>query len=112
MTETWPAPGREPQTPSDGASADLAGDGGRPRGGDAVVREPPAGRIGDRSPGDLVDVLSRWENSGGHWRILGDADHWLTIGLYSCDGGEEMARVTGARTAALTTYLMGRTESS
>lgn len=77
-----------------------------------MVREPPAGRIGDRSPGDLVDVLSRWENSGGHWRILGDADHWLTIGLYSCDGGEEMARVTGARTAALTTYLMGRTESS
>lgn len=111
MTELGAAPGREPETPSDGVSAGFAGDGVRPGGGDAVVRESLPGRVGDRSPGDLVDVLSRWADSGGHWRILEEADHWLTVGLYSCDGGEEMTRVTGARTAVLTAYLMGRTES-
>lgn len=60
---------------------------------------------------DLVGRLSRWETSGGHWRILRETDDWLTVGLYTCDGGEEMGRASGARTAELTTFLGGRAQS-
>lgn len=60
---------------------------------------------------DLVAELSRWETSGGHWRILEESDGWLTVGLFTCDGGEEMGRASGARTDPLTTFLAGRTQS-
>lgn len=61
--------------------------------------------------GGLVEVLSRWEGAGGHWRILGETARWVTVGLFSCDGGEEMSRITGERTSVLTTYFLGRTSS-
>lgn len=63
-------------------------------------------------PGGLVALLSRWESRGGHWQVVSETDAWLTIGLMSCDGGEEMSRVTGSRTAVLTAFLGGRTASS
>jgi hypothetical protein len=44
--------------------------------------------------------------------VVSETDAWLTIGLMSCDGGEEMSRVTGSRTAVLTAFLGGRTASS
>jgi hypothetical protein len=63
-------------------------------------------------PGGLVALLSRWETHGGQWQVLAETEEWLTVGLVRCDGGEEMGRVTGTRTAELTAYLGGRTTSS
>ena len=63
-------------------------------------------------PGGLVEVLARWEDSGGHWRLLSSSAEWVDIGLYSCDGGEQMSRVSGARTTVLRSYLAGRTTSA
>lgn len=61
---------------------------------------------------DLVQVLTRWESSGGHWRVLGSGPSWIEVGLFTCDGGEQMSRVGGARTAALDSYLRGRTSTT
>ena len=63
-------------------------------------------------PGGLVEVLQRWELSGGHWRVLRSSDTWMDIGLYSCDGAEQMSHVSGARTSVLRGYLAGRTSSA
>lgn len=62
-------------------------------------------------PGGLVEVLARWEDSGGRWKVLDARDDWIEIGLFTCDGGEEMSRVGGARTTVLHSYLAGRTTS-
>ena len=43
---------------------------------------------------DPVNVLRRWERSGAVWRVLGRSGTTLTVGLFSCDAGEEMGRVT------------------
>lgn len=60
---------------------------------------------------DLVDALTRWETSGGHWRVLADTDAGLTVGLYTCDGGEEMERLTAVPDPAVRAFLDGRTRS-
>lgn len=60
----------------------------------------------------LVEVLTRWETSGGHWRVLTSDPSWIEVGLFTCDGGEQMSRVGGARTAALAGYLRGRTSTT
>lgn len=39
-------------------------------------------------------VLDRWIASGGHWAVLAESGERLTVGLFTCDGGEEMERVT------------------
>jgi len=57
-----------------------------------------------------VEVLSRWESSGGHWRVLSRSDSSVVLGLFSCDGGEEMHRLT-AVSAELDAFLAGRTRS-
>ena len=57
-----------------------------------------------------VDVLRRWERSGGHWRVLSRSDTSVVLGLFSCDGGEEMHRLTAA-SGDLDTLLSGRTRS-
>jgi hypothetical protein len=42
---------------------------------------------------DRVAVLRRWEDSGALWRVLElDADR-ATVGLFTCDGGEEVGRL-------------------
>ena len=61
-------------------------------------------------PGGLVRVLERWEASGGHWRVLETRTDWVEVGLLSCDG-EQMSRVSSARTAVLSSYLDGRASS-
>jgi hypothetical protein len=63
-------------------------------------------------PGGLVEVLSRWEESGGQWRVLGTGTEWIEVGLFACDGKEEMSRVSGARTSVLRSYLGGRLSSA
>ena len=60
---------------------------------------------------DLLDTLDRWEASGGHWRVLSERPGQLVFGLFTCDGGEQMSQVTGARTPALETFLAGRVRS-
>jgi hypothetical protein len=51
---------------------------------------------GDPAPDDPVETVRRWESSGGLWRVLADDGHTLTVGLFSCTGGELMQRVASA----------------
>ena len=41
-----------------------------------------------------VARIRRWEAAGGVWRVLGGGDGEVTVGLYTCDAGEEMDRFT------------------
>jgi hypothetical protein len=43
---------------------------------------------------DSVSRLLRWELAGGVWRVLGRDEEQVTIGLFTCDAGEEMERFT------------------
>lgn len=70
------------------------------------------GRLEPEPSDDVVEVLARWERSGGHWKVLRADDDWVDVGLFTCDGGEQMARVSGALTSVLRGYLGGRNSSS
>lgn len=43
---------------------------------------------------DPVAVLRRWESAGAIWRVLARRANRVTVGLYTCTGGEEMDRFT------------------
>lgn len=43
-----------------------------------------------------ADDLRRWADSGAVWRVLSRHGGTLVIGLYRCDGGEEVDRVTSS----------------
>jgi uncharacterized protein len=60
---------------------------------------------------DFVDVLRRWQDAGGVWRVLNQDQDSVTVGLYRCDGGEEADRFVTAD-PRLTQFLAGRTSSS
>jgi hypothetical protein len=60
---------------------------------------------------DFVDVLRRWEEAGGVWRVLNQDQNSVTVGLYRCDDGEEADRFV-ATDPRLTQFLAGRTSSS
>ncbi|HNP56150.1 MAG TPA: hypothetical protein PK331_06675 [Gordonia sp. (in: high G+C Gram-positive bacteria)] len=45
---------------------------------------------------DPVDTLRRWSDSGAVWRVLSRRGGTLVIGLYRCDGGEEVDRLASA----------------
>lgn len=57
-----------------------------------------------------VEQLRRWEDSGALWRVLSRDAHRVTIGLFSCDGGEEVHRLTSADPALLR-FVAGRDRS-
>ncbi|WP_148573878.1 hypothetical protein [Nocardioides caldifontis] len=57
-----------------------------------------------------VELVRRWERSGGHWRVLSDDGARLTLSLVTCDGGEEMSRVT-SDDEELRSYVGGRSAS-
>ena len=58
---------------------------------------PGRGAAPRREQGDdLVAVLGRWESFGGRWRVVSRSGESVTVGLLSCDGGEQMGRVTGS----------------
>ena len=42
---------------------------------------------------DPVTVLQRWADAGGVWRVIDRGADTVTVGLYRCDGGEEMDRL-------------------
>ncbi|WP_215816469.1 hypothetical protein [Pimelobacter sp. 30-1] len=39
-------------------------------------------------------ALERWITSGGHWEVVGERDGTAIVALLTCDGGQEMDRVT------------------
>lgn len=45
---------------------------------------------------DPSEILRRWSDSGAHWKVIGRHGEALTIGLFRCDGGEEMDRITSS----------------
>lgn len=45
---------------------------------------------------DDLDRLVRWEQAGGHWRVLSSTDETVVVALETCDGGEEMERIRSA----------------
>jgi len=59
---------------------------------------------------DFVDLLRRWEDAGGVWRVLSRDSDAVTVGLYRCDDGEEADRFV-ATDPALAEFLAGRTSS-
>lgn len=62
-------------------------------------------------PADPVAVLRRWQDSGAHWKVIGRRGGRLTVGLYRCDGGEEVDRLTSAD-PRLEEFLAGRDSSA
>ena len=55
-----------------------------------------------------VDYLRRWEEFGAVWRVVERDRDSVTISMCSCDGGEEVERLTTADPALLA-WLAGRT---
>ena len=45
---------------------------------------------------DPVEVLQRWADAGAHWAVITRHAGSITVGLYRCDGGEEVDRITSA----------------
>jgi hypothetical protein len=56
---------------------------------------------------DAGEVLRRWELFGGRWRVLARTDSVVTLGLFTCDGGQEISRVT-ATSDEFGTFLEAR----
>lgn len=48
----------------------------------------------EQHPDNPVQVLRRWEDNGAMWHVLGHHGDAVTIGLFTCDGGEEVSRFT------------------
>jgi hypothetical protein len=57
-----------------------------------------------------VDQLRRWQDSGALWRVLWRDEHRVTVGLFTCDGGEEVHRLT-SEDPALLRFVAGRDSS-
>ena len=55
-------------------------------------------------------VLRRWQEAGALWRVLFAGSDVTVIGLYTCDGGEETARVRCA-SDVVDGFLQGRVSS-
>ena len=49
-------------------------------------------------------MIERAAEQVDSWRVVDESEGWVTVGLMS-DGGEKGSRVTGARTAVLTSFL-------
>lgn len=59
---------------------------------------------------DPVAVLRRWEDTGAVWRVVARHDRSLTIALFTCDGGEQVQRLTSSG-PSLAAYVAGRESS-
>jgi uncharacterized protein len=59
---------------------------------------------------DFVAMLRRWEDAGGLWQVLGRHREEITVGLYRCDGGEEVDRFV-ATDPRLAQFVAGRSSS-
>jgi hypothetical protein len=61
-----------------------------------MVDGTPSGPTDPSKLTESVAALLRWELAGGEWRVLEQYPGELTIGLFSCDAGEEMDRFTSS----------------
>jgi predicted ArsR family transcriptional regulator len=59
---------------------------------------------------DRVAELERWADLGAVWRVLRRTEHEVVVGLFRCDGGEEVERFTSGDPVLLA-FLDGRTSS-
>lgn len=59
---------------------------------------------------DPVAVLRRWVGAGAHWAVISRSPASVTVGLYRCDGGEEVDRITSSDPDLLM-YLSDRDSS-
>ena len=59
---------------------------------------------------DVVETLRRWESSGAVWQVVGRTTGSVTVALLTCDGGEEVQRISSADPALLA-YVAGRETS-
>jgi len=59
---------------------------------------------------DPVAMLRRWEEAGAHWAVVARHAGSVTVGLYRCDGGEEVDRITSVD-PRLHEFLAGRESS-
>jgi hypothetical protein len=59
---------------------------------------------------DPVAVLQRWQDAGAIWRVLDRRPKGVTVGLYQCDGGEEVDRFSSVD-ARLLRFLADRDSS-
>ena len=60
---------------------------------------------------DPAAVVQRWADCGGYWRVVDRRAGTVTVGLFRCDGGEEMDRVTSAD-PRFVEFLAGRSDST
>ena len=54
--------------------------------------------------------LQRWQDAGAHWAVIDRHAGVITVGLYRCDGGEEVDRITSSD-PRLDEFLAGRVSS-
>ncbi|MFW0789054.1 hypothetical protein AAFP29_05300 [Gordonia sp. CPCC 205333] len=59
---------------------------------------------------DPVDSLLRWTDSGAIWRVLSRSENSVTVGLFRCDGGEEVDRIASSA-PELVAFVGTRTSS-
>ena len=59
---------------------------------------------------DPLAVVQRWEDAGAHWAVIDRHTGSVTIGLYRCDGGEEVDRFSSSDPALLD-YVRDRDSS-
>lgn len=71
---------------------------------------PPADAEPRTAPPNPIELLERWQQFGGTWRVLSELRDSITISLCRCDGGEEVQRLT-SNDPAILTWLSGRTSS-
>ena len=64
----------------------------------------------DQVSDDPVAVLQRWQDAGAHWAVIARHADVITVGLYRCDGGEEVDRITSSD-PRLAVFLAGRESS-
>lgn len=78
---------------------------------DTLLRASPRRHTGgmDPSSDDPVETVRRWEAAGAVWRVLAAGSGGLTIGLFTCDGSEEMSRFT-SDDPGLRQLVAGRTD--
>lgn len=43
---------------------------------------------------DAVATLRRWEGSGAVWQVIGRSAGTVTVALLTCDGGQEVERLS------------------
>jgi hypothetical protein len=43
---------------------------------------------------DAVATLLRWEGSGAVWQVVGRSAGTVTVALLTCDGGQEVERLS------------------